>query len=243
MIYTDLLAKLDTKRGDKTSRKVGNNTYLKRRGDSVAIRLHDTDVVTYAADNSATIDSGGWRTVTTKSRINEYIPGHLYTEAGVWYVGYYGATYTYCDGMTLHDDGTVSGAGKTQSKADIRREKRTTKAFASDYITALLDGDVPAPGDGDCWICLMMDTDGTGSNEHVRSHIAEQYYVPSMLVNAARTYGASIAAWSILDDIWHWKYNGRRWQGAVAGDLDRGGIDTLQRMLYRFANRCLGYQA
>jgi hypothetical protein len=235
MIYSELLSKLDTKRGDKTSRKVGNNTYLKRRGANVAVSLHNTDVVTYTPDNSATLESGGWRTVTTKSRINEYIPGHLYTEAGIWYVAFYGVTYTYNDGMTLHDDGTVTGAGKAKSKSDTRREKRTIKAFAVDYINALMDGEIAPPGGGDCWHCLMFDKTGTGSSEHIRSHIAERYYVPSMLINAADTYGASIAAMDALASIW---------SGGKISESSYGIIrDQLQRMLYRFTSRGLGYQA
>lgn len=60
---------------NRESRKVGNNTYLKRRGDdTIAVRLHDTDVVTYHRNGDIVLDTGGWMTVTTKDRINSFIP-------------------------------------------------------------------------------------------------------------------------------------------------------------------------
>ena len=59
---------------NKTTRKLGNNTYGRIEGDSVAIRLHSTDVVTFTTDNKVILDTGGWSTVTTKARMNQYLP-------------------------------------------------------------------------------------------------------------------------------------------------------------------------
>jgi hypothetical protein len=59
-------------------RKVANNTYAERRWPDIAIRLHDTDVVTLHPDGSITLNTGGWYTVTTKDRLNSYLP------FGVW---------------------------------------------------------------------------------------------------------------------------------------------------------------
>ena len=77
----------------KDSRKVGNNTYLIRRGegycrhadtgkplpgtivpeDDIAVRLHYTDVVTFKCDGDIVLSSGGFHTRTTKDRINQYL--------------------------------------------------------------------------------------------------------------------------------------------------------------------------
>jgi hypothetical protein len=214
---------------------VGNNTYLKRRGDNVAIQLHNTDVVTYTPDNAAILNSGGWRTVTTKARINDYIPGHLYTEAGVWYVSYHGTTYAYSDGMALNYDGTVSGAGEARSKADVRKEKRAIKAFANDYVDALFSGEVDAPSAADCWFCAMFDKNGTGSDDHMQSHLEESYFVPSMIVNAANTFGASWVMNQTLAAIW---------SGAPPDDWSaRFAREQLTKMLYRFVCRAMGYHS
>lgn len=72
------------------SRKLGNNTYLKRRGNNIAVMLHATDVITFKPDNTAVLDSGGWRTVTTKARMNKYLfddtrqTNYLYQDKGIW---------------------------------------------------------------------------------------------------------------------------------------------------------------
>lgn len=70
----------------RDTRKLGNNTYLERRGDGIAIRLHRTDVVTFNADGSVTFDSGGWRTVTTKSRMGMVTGISVYQRDFKWYV-------------------------------------------------------------------------------------------------------------------------------------------------------------
>lgn len=56
-------------------RRLQNNTYLERRpGDDIAVRLHSTDVLTFSPDGTITLDTGGWNTVTTKDRMNTYLP-------------------------------------------------------------------------------------------------------------------------------------------------------------------------
>lgn len=58
--------------GKKESRPGGNNTRVVRRGpDAIAIRLHATDVVTFYADGSALLNTGGWETVTTGQRMRD----------------------------------------------------------------------------------------------------------------------------------------------------------------------------
>lgn len=56
-------------------RKVANNTYLERRpsGD-IAVKLHATDVVTYHDDGTFSLQTGGWYSVTTKERMNRFMP-------------------------------------------------------------------------------------------------------------------------------------------------------------------------
>ena len=54
----------------KDSRKIANNTYLKRRGQDIAVMLHETDIVIFHPNNTFTLNSGGYRTRTTKARMN-----------------------------------------------------------------------------------------------------------------------------------------------------------------------------
>lgn len=56
----------------RDSHKVGNNTYLKRRGNDIALLYHNTDVITWKPNGDIILDSGGWHTPSTKNRINWY---------------------------------------------------------------------------------------------------------------------------------------------------------------------------
>lgn len=66
------------------TRKLGNNTYLLPAGpDAYAVHFHATDVVTVHRDGTYTLRTGGWDTITTKARINDYSPARVYSERGV----------------------------------------------------------------------------------------------------------------------------------------------------------------
>lgn len=72
----------------RDSRKIDNNTRLERiNADEIGVKLHATYVVRYKRNGSITIHSGGWQTVTTKDRINNYSPARISQRAGVWYMG------------------------------------------------------------------------------------------------------------------------------------------------------------
>jgi hypothetical protein len=65
-------------------RKIGNNSYLQRRGEAIALLYHSTDVVTFFSDGSIQVSTGGWNTITTRERINWVLPRpwHVYGERG-----------------------------------------------------------------------------------------------------------------------------------------------------------------
>jgi hypothetical protein len=72
----------------KTERRLKNNTVLRRiDADTLAVRLYATDIVLIHRNGNFTLNSGGWRTATTKARINEYSPVRLWQKKGVWYIG------------------------------------------------------------------------------------------------------------------------------------------------------------
>lgn len=209
---------------NKDSRKVGNNTYKVRRDDAIAIRLHQTDVVTVFPDDSIKLDSGGWRTVTTKERMNAWLPTpwHLWTEKGVWYLGRRSDdTYLYADGIVIEADGTVIGAIPHDPDYDklVNQLKKRVREYAALYVEHL---PLPAPGSGDCWYCLMRDENGvtmgdfSGKHDrpdvreilsiinagdaevtgnHLIGHIIEGYVVPSLAYNALKEFGASQVEW------------------------------------------------
>jgi len=89
MNYSNALAAIQNKKnGDKTTKKMANHTYLTLHCDqSVSLRLHSTDIITWYADGTIETHTGGWETVTTKDRINSNLDGYnIYTDRGIWYI-------------------------------------------------------------------------------------------------------------------------------------------------------------
>lgn len=71
----------------RTKRKIGNNTYAYIEHDgSVSIELHGTKVVVFYANGLVKLNSGGWRTSTTKDRINKYSPVKVYQKNFEWFL-------------------------------------------------------------------------------------------------------------------------------------------------------------
>ena len=72
---------------NRSQRKVGNNTYAYIQHDgSVAIELHGTKVVTIYPNGLYKLNSGGYRTSTTKDRINKYSPVSVYQKNFEWFL-------------------------------------------------------------------------------------------------------------------------------------------------------------
>ncbi len=89
----------------RASRTIANNTFLARDGEDIALYLHRTPVVTFKADGSIVLNTGGWHTVTTKDRLNRVARAHgwnLYADKRVWYVAHRsGAKFEFEDGFTI----------------------------------------------------------------------------------------------------------------------------------------------
>lgn len=85
-------------------KKIGNNTYLHKVDGGIGVRLHSTDVVVIHEDGTYTLDSGGWQTVTTKARINEFSPARLWQHKYVWYVG---PSVEFYDGVRVDSQGKL----------------------------------------------------------------------------------------------------------------------------------------
>jgi hypothetical protein len=72
---------------NRDTRKVGNNTYAHIEYDgSVSIELHGTKIVRFYPNGFVMLNSGGWRTHTTKKRINQYSPVKVYQKKYEWYL-------------------------------------------------------------------------------------------------------------------------------------------------------------
>lgn len=86
-----------------------HKTHIETDAEGVHVRYHATRVASLAPDGTITLRTGGWRTVTTKKRMNQALatwgsPYRVYQEDHEWYVQplpYGAATPFHFDSDTL----------------------------------------------------------------------------------------------------------------------------------------------
>ena len=72
-------------------RRLGTHaTTIKQRGKTLTVRYHRTDIVK-ATPSTITLNTGGWKTVTTKTRMNQAanqfdLKYSVVQRKGTWYV-------------------------------------------------------------------------------------------------------------------------------------------------------------
>ena len=209
MMYQELDSKLQGR--CRESRKVGNNTYLIRHDDYIAVRLHNTEVVRAYPNGDIILDSGGWHTPTTKDRMNQYVSNRIWQEAGRWYLRHDGKQYLYAD--------------------------RVIKAEVSKYAKLCADSvPLPQPAAGDCFYCHMQTTDGESLGDavkdvhHLKSHMIEGYVVPSLVYNALKAhYNAPMALHQAFEDT-----------GWTSDNRDFGKL-AVRKAVYRYMLRRFGF--
>ena len=170
------------------SKIIENNTLLINYTDgSKAYRLHNTDVVT-VNKGKFILNSGGWRTKTTKERINTFAPVNMWQEKGVWYLS---NGVPFYDGITVNESGEVISKVKNIDLKKIAKIKKEIKTYC-DLITK---DNLPIPDNGDCWFCLMRTDEGkslgdsSNNADHLLSHLKEGYMHGSILVNSMHEAG------------------------------------------------------
>ena len=185
----------------KDRRKLANNTYLERRGDNIAVRLHNTDIVLYRPDGDVVLDTDGWLTVTTKERINRYSPVRVWSVKGRWMLIHEGMEWDdavpFADGITVNTfSGKITGAAPD---ADIvaqdnrnRKMRRDIKKFV-DSITPEQIVHAWENTGGDCWGCSMRAADGSrplgASLGCLADHVEERYFHASLAHRAIEAQG------------------------------------------------------
>ena len=158
------------------------------------IRLHNTTIITKTPDGKVILHSGGYKSKTTKERINDFSGYTLYQKKSIWYVhSRYGSADNYpsipfYDGMILPDSFLKPLQGSTSDIAgDTTKLVKEINTF-SDLIVKGVKW--PMPSEGDCWACSMKDKAGkimgeSGDNKaHLIEHMKESYMHGSLIVNA-----------------------------------------------------------
>lgn len=181
------------------------------RGGFEVWRHYDTDIVSRNLSTRAvTLNSGGFRTFTTKGKINDilsalHLPFQLYTDRRVWWLWTTtneSKKWVFVDGITIHD--SLSVTGSLDSEVFLRR-KRALEGRIKKYLERArkkLDREWPEPGPGDCWYCGMTEVetgkswgDVSGNHDHLFSHMQDGYVPGMLLVRAIQDTGRRPEVW------------------------------------------------
>jgi hypothetical protein len=237
---------------NEESRKVGNNTYKRKVGDSIAIRLHDTDILVVSPTNISEglpferilLNTGGYKTVTTKSRMNEWlsklkIPLNVWSEKGIWFVSnsdtgtkdvFIGRWMKYDEyGLLLDFDG--NNGTPIDAKVALQQRNamaRKAKAYAKQCADNL---PLELPNLGDCLFCQVnRDSKGEfGGTEHLLSHMEEGYVVSSLVYRAMRDCGST-------DFVMAFAFSPES-----EGSMLQFAQERVRHDVYRFIMKQLGY--
>ena len=177
-------------------RKVANNTVAIRRGDNIAVRLHQTDVLMFTREtDEVTFNDGGWVTSTTKARMSEFGPTEwaIWQTDGIWTLARVGigqtgldpARHRYFDGMRLDiGHGRIVNAANGPDFANLDKTNAATRRAITKYVRGLTDETIEtvlaSDGAGDCFGCHF----GFSGNDHLFSHLEESYYMVHLIYNA-----------------------------------------------------------
>lgn len=204
-------------------RRVANNTLEYWTNDGQHIYQHqDTRIVTINADGSIRLNSDGWRTVTTKERINRYLPEPwtLFQDKSIWYLGqgWNDPRIIFYDGIILTPNGDGSYSLPPDLNPESANEFSRIRAFSRMiriYKQRIMELEsLPRPDSGDCWRCLMRDTktgqpwgEATGNVSHLENHLTETYVHGSLIINALEWAGygdpSAILMMDLRDRIAH----------------------------------------
>ena len=184
------------------ARIIARNTFqfTAPNGDKVT-RLHNTDVVRKTAKGKTVLNSAGWKTVTTKDRMNSQLKGYrIISEKGVWYVDHVINWHTWDKAnrrVAFYDGIVIPDCFKHPAKAAASEKRELTLRSKVKAFVAKLDKMecLPDPSPGDCWLCSMRDANGKTMGEHgndaghIREHIKEGYLHGSLIFNALQSAG------------------------------------------------------
>jgi hypothetical protein len=168
---------------------IASNTVEYFKGSMRVIRYHHTDILTFSAD-SLRLDSGGWKTITTKDRINKFLPvGYsLVSDRGLWILTTLAGSYPFQDGMIidLHTQAAIDSPPLDVIRKENNAWDKKVRKFVNDYAKKLYSGTMEIPDSGDCFYCILAAQNPSVKEfDHIRMHIEENYLVPSLIVAAA----------------------------------------------------------
>jgi hypothetical protein len=206
LTYQDCEKLYATARNKESGKPIANNTRLLKDGTDYLIRLHQTDIVRITPLNIYTANTGGWQTVTTKERLNRYLPISIWQDKHIWYVGTYQREWKdrklFFEGLQCDVKGKVLNPPNNEIETKAKRKKldKMIKTYIDGFIQDIKDHGLGAPSTRDCFGCLFYNAEmgtvrgGMHENEcmgfdHYIEHFKEKYYVRSLLWKAIQEKG------------------------------------------------------
>lgn len=110
MNYSEAESLMNSARDRTKGKPIGANRRLFQVSDGYAIRYHRTDIVTIHYDDTYTLRTGGWSSVTTKKWINHYSPAYIWQKNWYWYIvpnGDWDKRTDFYDGIKVDAQGMV----------------------------------------------------------------------------------------------------------------------------------------
>ena len=105
MNWNEAQTLMESARDKSKGKPIARNTRLWEKkhktshgGCGYEIRLHG-NLIMDIYPNFVVLYDGGWRTVTTKSRLNQFSPAYVYQRDFVWYIG--GTDEPFINGMVI----------------------------------------------------------------------------------------------------------------------------------------------
>lgn len=197
---------------NKDSRKLANNTYLKREDGKIVVKLHKTNIITIEKDLHI-LNSGGWLTPTTKDRMNQFSYANIYQYKRKWIIHKIvpGGWISNNDYSMFYDGIKINSEGNVVSKLKFE-DKKTDKLdnLINTYCKELKEMEkLPEPSTGDCWYCLMRVMRAKEGNtlgeltrsDHLLNHLKEKYIMGSLIYNALKERGYSKPEYTLALDV------------------------------------------
>lgn len=174
--------------------KIVGNTYEFENeiGDRI-IQFYDTEIVTFKKNGDIVLNSGGYRTPTTKERMNSVLKDYYIEQSNnIWYIHrrITKETVPFYDGIVLKVGKPLPNNTKIEDKTKVIVAKINKFVNKLDKMK-----EIPIPSNGDCWYCAMWTEDGktlgevTKDNNHLLSHMKEGYVHGSLIYNALKESG------------------------------------------------------
>ena len=168
-----------------SSKKIGNNTFeIEYSNGDIAIRLHYTNIITVKPNGNIILNSGGWKTNTTKDRINKYL--NTYLKGKNWNIsqvnynwqlqkwGYKNGKYSLLAVKSFFDNMELTPEGETLNRTEnnnlSNQDISKYKKAINKYVNLIDKMDtLPIPSNGDCWHCLLKSQNDKNLGDELKS--------------------------------------------------------------------------